>query len=125
MHSVLETPSFANSAKAIGLSEEERLEIASLVARDPAIGDLMKGTGGARKFRYGPHGKGKRSGARVITFFAANDVPVFLLDIYTKGEKLNLSPAERNQLKKILGGIAGDYRASAKSRVAQLRGKGS
>jgi hypothetical protein len=123
MQAVLETASFASAAKASGLIDEDRLEIATLVARDPRVGEIIKGTGGARKFRFGMRGKGKRGGARVITFFAAPDVPVFLLDVYTKGERVDLSQDERNQLRAILGGIADDYRASVKSSVTSLRGK--
>jgi hypothetical protein len=125
MHCVLETPSFASSAKSIGLSDDERYEIWSEIANDPHKGDLMKGTGGARKVRFGGKGKGKRSAYRVVTYYAAEDIPVFLLDIYTKGERIDLSQAERNGLKKILGGIASDYRKSTRAKVTELREKAS
>jgi hypothetical protein len=37
-------------------------------------------------------------------------VPIFLLNVFAKGEKVNLSKAERNELKKILADIADLYR---------------
>lgn len=38
----------------------------------------------------------------MITFFAAEDIPVFLLDVYGKDTQANLSKAECNELRKIL-----------------------
>ena len=70
MQAVLETDTFSNSAKTIGLTESERHEIATRIGDNPKIGDLIKGTGGARK-----RGSRGRAGARVpatrvITCFA-------------------------------------------------------
>lgn len=120
MHTVIETHSFRRAADTASLTEEERLAITSLVAENPLLGDLIQGTGGARKFRFGRHGKGKSGGYRVISFYAADDVPVFLLDVYAKGEKVNLTKAERNELKRILSSIADEWRASVKRKVTLL-----
>jgi hypothetical protein len=73
----------------------------------------MQGTGGARKRRFGARGKGKSGGIRVVSYYAADDVPVFLLAIINKGERSNLSKAECNALRKELAGIAADYRRQA------------
>ena len=62
----------------------------------------MPGTGGARKVRFAGRAKGKSGGYRVITFYAADDIPVFLLDIYGKDAQANLSKAQRNELRKTL-----------------------
>jgi len=53
----------------------------------------------------------------VITFYSGKDLPVFLLTIYRKGEKANLSKAERNELKGILGDIVREYRKGARRNV--------
>ena len=121
MHTVLETESFAAGAKALDLTEEERLEITQSIAKDPTQGDLIVGTGGARKIRFRKPGTGKSSGYRVITYFAAEDVPVFLLEIFDKNVKINLSKSERNEFKKELGSIAEAYREAMQSRVKQIR----
>jgi hypothetical protein len=123
MHAVIETESFAKSVKAQGLTENEHFEIVQAIALNPSIGDLIKGTGGARKVRFGGKGKGKSSAYRVVTYFAADDVPVFLLEFYAKNEKINLSKAECNELKKILSGIADDYRRSTRSRISKIKEK--
>ncbi|MFA6279604.1 MAG: type II toxin-antitoxin system RelE/ParE family toxin [Bdellovibrionales bacterium] len=77
----------------------------------------MKGTGGARKIRFAGRGKGKSGGYRVIAFYAGKEIPVFLLSLFSKGEKANLSQAERNELKQILGSIADVYKKGVKHRV--------
>ena len=92
--------------------------IVETIAGDPEIGDLIPGTGGARKVRLAKPGKGKSGGYRIITFYAAPDVPVFLLDIYGKGEKANLSKSERNDLAGVLGEIATAYRTGTRAAVA-------
>jgi hypothetical protein len=119
MHSVIETEVFRRSADAL-LSEDERLAITTAISANPMLGELMPGTGGARKVRFAGRGKGKSGGYRVVTYFAAEDVPVFLLEIFSKGEKINLSKAERNKLKDTLGKIADEWRASVKAKVARL-----
>jgi hypothetical protein len=112
MHTVIETPTYQRSAERAGLTEDERIAIVSLVAANPTAGDVMEGTGGARKLRIAGRGKGKSGGYRVITFYAAEDVPIFLLDLYAKGEKANLTKAERNALHAILSTLADEYRKS-------------
>ncbi|MGH7034905.1 MAG: type II toxin-antitoxin system RelE/ParE family toxin [Stellaceae bacterium] len=74
----------------------------------------MQGTGGARKLRWGARGKGKSGGARVITYYAGADVPVFLMTIFGKDAKANLSKAERNELREVLASIAAIYREGAR-----------
>lgn len=124
MHCVIQTADFARAAKEAGLSEDEVFDIESQLSENPKLGDLIVGTGGARKWRIPAKGKGKRGGARVVSFFAAEDVPVFLLDVFSKGDQINLSQSERNELKTILGELAEDYRESVRQKVSRLTGTG-
>jgi len=117
MQVVIETPDYLADAKTLGLTEDERRSIVDYVAQNPDAGDEMKGTGGARKIRFAGRGKGKSGGYRVVTFFSGKDIPVFLLSIFSKGEKANLSPSERNELKEVLGSIAEAYREGVKRHV--------
>ena len=86
------------------------MEIVSSIADDPLAGDLMAGTGGARKLRHAGRGKGKSGGYRTIHYYGGGDIPVFLLAIYGKGEKANLTKTERNGLAKVLPQLAEIYR---------------
>jgi hypothetical protein len=122
MHTVIETPDFIRDAADSGLSGDEVAKIVSCVSVDPSAGDLMAGTGGARKVRFAGRGKGKSGGYRVVTYFCGDDdVPVFLLGVFGKGEKDNLTKAERNELRKELAALAEDYRASTTSKVAEIK----
>lgn len=120
MQTVIETPAFLASAKDEGVSDDERASIVNVIANDPAAGVIMKGTGGARKVRVARRGGGKSGGYRVITFFADEDMPVFLLDIYSKDSQANLSPAERNELRSILTDLPRIWREDRK-RLGQMR----
>ena len=57
---------------------------------------------------------------RVITYYAADDIPVFLLEVFSKGVRINLSKAERNEFKKVLGTIADDYRSQVQEKLARV-----
>ena len=89
---------------------EEREAVVSFVSADPQADDLMAGTGGARKPRVKRPGTGKSGGYRVVFYYAGQDVPVFLLDVFTKGDRANLSKAEQNILRSILAKLAETYR---------------
>jgi hypothetical protein len=80
----------------------------------------MPNTGGARKARFSGRGKGKSGGYRVVSYYAAADVPVFLLALINKGERANLSKAEQNALREKLSRIAETYRAGVKRRIQRL-----
>jgi hypothetical protein len=117
MHTVVETPSYLADAKAAGLTEAEREAVVEKIAAYPDTGDEIGGTGGARKVRVAGRGKGKSGGFRVITFYSGKHVPVFLLAVYSKGEKANLSKAERNELKGILADVVQEYSKGVKRHV--------
>ncbi len=111
MHTVIETPTYLADLKAAHVGVDEAAQIVAIIAAAPEAGDLIVGTGGARKVRIAGRGKGKSGGYRIITYFAAKDVPVFLLALISKGERADLSQAERNALKVELASLADDYRA--------------
>lgn len=118
MQVVIETPEYLADARAAGLTDDECQFIVDYVAQHPDAGAEMKGTGGARKIRFAGRGKGKSGGYRVIAFYAGKDIPVFLLSIFSKGEKVNLSQSERNELRKILTSIAEAYRKGVQRNVS-------
>ena len=121
MHSVIQTPDFLADAKYAGMNEEERERVVDYVSANPTAGDLIKGTNGARKIRFAGRGKGKSGGYRVITFFGGEDIPSFLLNVYSKGDRVDLSQADRNKLGEVLGAIADTYRHGVTRYVASRR----
>lgn len=121
MHTVIETANYLNGAKAAGASEQTLADIADTIAADPSAGVVIQGTGGARKLRFRAKGRGKSGGYRTVHYYAAPDVPVFLIDFFDKNEKDNISKADRNELKKILGQVADKYREGVKAKIHRLR----
>ncbi|MBB4860112.1 hypothetical protein HNO88_003453 [Novosphingobium chloroacetimidivorans] len=101
MQTVIETESYLRAAKDAGMAEDERAAAVDLIATDPEGGDVMQGTGGVRKARLAGRGKGKSGGYRVVWYFGGGDIPVFLLTVFGKGEKANLTQGERNALRSL------------------------
>jgi hypothetical protein len=120
MKAVIETPSFLASARAAGLTEDFRSLIVAAIADDPTMGEIMVGTGGCRKSRFAGRGKGKSGGYRTVHFNGADDVPVLLLVVLDKGDRDNLSKAERNELRKLMRTYEVEYRAGVAAKVAEL-----
>lgn len=101
MQTVIETEAYLRDAKDAGMSEDERQAAVDLVSTDPEVGDLLQGTGGVRKARLAGRGKGKSGGYRIVYYFGGGDIPVFLLTVFGKGEKANLTQGERNALRSL------------------------
>jgi len=121
VHAVLETPTFLRDVMRSGMSDDEHDSIVRSIAEHPTRGDVISGTGGARKVRFAGRGKGKSGGYRIVTYCAASDVPVLLLALINKGERADLSQSERNELRSDLKGFADDYRAGVKAKIADFR----
>lgn len=64
------------------------------IARDPARGDLIQGTGGLRKLRFAYANIGKRGGGRTIYYASVRDT-VFLLTAYAKTDKADITADEK------------------------------
>jgi hypothetical protein len=108
VQTVVETPTYLAIANKL-FSEEERADIVALLAADPECGDVVRGTGGFRKVRVARKGMGKSGGARVVYIWRNERFPVFLITVFPKNEKENLSMAERNALKKRADSIFETY----------------
>lgn len=107
---MLTTATFERQAAQAGLSDEEVSLIVSVLAADPQAGDLIPGSGGARKLRFARRGEGKSGGFRTIHYFGGDDMPIFLLALVDKRQRGDLSAAERNQLAVLLPKLAAEYR---------------
>jgi hypothetical protein len=103
------------------VTDSELAEIEATIAADPMAGDIIPGTGGARKVRIAGKGKGKSGGYRIITYYAAPDVPVFLLTLVSKGQRADISQAERNAMREGLAALVDDYREGIRRKLRKLR----
>ncbi len=99
------------------MNDEEREALIAYLAAKPDAGTVIKGTGGARKVRWAIGARGKSGGVRVVTFFSGRDVPLFLLTVFAKGERADLSAAERNELRVVLGSLIDAYKKGVRRHV--------
>lgn len=97
MLTIAELPEYIRKVEKL-LSVTERLDIVNYLAAHPKAGDLMEGTGGLRKLRWGRGTQGRSGGVRVIYYFHNESMPLYLLTLFAKNERANISKAERNEL---------------------------
>jgi hypothetical protein len=93
MRTVIETPTFEKLADKIW-TEDDRLDFIAWIAQYPLAGDVIPGADGARKVRWSIKGQGKRGGVRIIYFNVSEQGAVYLIPLYQKSEKENISPNE-------------------------------
>lgn len=97
LYAIAELPEFIWVADRL-LDDSERQELIACLAVNPRIGNLLEGTGGLRKLRWRRGSRGKSGGVRVIYYFHDDSMPLYLLTMFAKGDRANLSRAERSSL---------------------------
>jgi hypothetical protein len=95
---VAEMETFVHQAAAVW-TDLERMEFIDYISRNPTDGDLIPQSGGVRKVRWGRQGTGKRGGVRVIYFYMDLDAPLYLLMVYAKAVRTDLSPDAKRAVK--------------------------
>ncbi len=95
LQTVVELPEFLRRAKAI-MSDEDRTALVNYIAANPEAGVSLGG--GLRKVRIARQGGGKSGGYRTIYVFGGVQVPIFLVTVFAKNDKDNLTKAEQAEL---------------------------
>lgn len=104
---VVEMPEFVRKAKAV-MTDAERMALIALLAAEPDAGVSLGG--GIRKLRFARDGGGKSGGFRSVHYYQPDrGQPVFLLTVFAKNEKANLTPVEGAALVAIGERIAANY----------------
>lgn len=99
---ITELPEYIRRANEL-LTEAERKAVIDYLAAHPLDGDIMEGTGGIRKLRWASDGKGGKSGGvRIIYYYHDPRIPLYLLTVFGKNEKSNITKSERNELAKLV-----------------------
>ena len=109
MQGIAELPSYARLAAKL-LDPQERQDLIAYLANHPETGDIMEGTGGVRKLRWSRGGQGKSGGVRVIYYYHDARMPLYLLTLFAKGDKANLTEAERNELADLVDILVGIWK---------------
>jgi hypothetical protein len=98
VYTVIETPLFQRLADDYW-TEEERSSFVSFIAAHPEAGEVVPGSGGVRKVRWGIAGRGKRGGVRVIYFNRLSSGEIWLLVLYAKARAENIPAHVLRQIK--------------------------
>lgn len=97
-----EVPSFTAKWHALGLTDDDLRLLENILLKNPKTGDTISGTGGLRKIRIPVEDTGKRGGGRVIYIDIELKGCIYLIDVYAKKEKQDLTTRERQMLKKLI-----------------------
>ena len=98
----IEVPSFTKRWSDLGFDDDDLLELQKLLLKNPEAGDLMQGTGGLRKVRFAFEGRGKSGSVRVCYVDFEEYTVIYLITVYAKKEKDNLTDKERAVLKTLV-----------------------
>jgi mRNA-degrading endonuclease RelE of RelBE toxin-antitoxin system len=104
MFSVIPTQDFEREAKSLlkkyASLKQELIDLGEELSENPMLGISLGKDCYKIKLGIKSKGKGKSGGARVITYIVTENKEVFLLTIYDKQVKSNLTPKELDQLLK-------------------------
>ena len=102
--SFIEVPTFTAKWRELGLTDEDLRELQKVLLQNPKKGDSIVGTGGLRKIRIPMEnrGRGKRGGARILYVDVEIKELIYLINVYSKDEKDDLSEEEKKALRRLL-----------------------
>lgn len=86
------------------LSDDEYAALQHALMTNPKAGDLIRGSGGARKLRWGVAGRGKRGGVRLIYYLRSQQGEIWMLTLYAKNEAESIPGHVLKKIKEELDG---------------------
>ena len=100
---IIETSVFTRLIKEF-LDDDNYAELQEVLIKKPDLGSLIPGSAGLRKIRWGLEGQGKRGGLRIIYYWQISDEQIWMLYVYQKVDKDDLT---WNQIKTLRGIVRG------------------
>lgn len=117
----IQTGEFSRNWDEMGFDDDDLRRLELMILPDPAAYPVIKGTGGLRKMRFAFENSGKSGGTRVCYVDFVFVETIYLITIYPKSEKDNLSQAERNSIRKMIAALE----QSLKKNMSQNRKGGN
>ncbi len=96
----IQTLEFSSNWDRLGLNDDDLRALGTEIVTEHDKIPVIPGTGGLRKFRIIANNHGKRGGARVCYVDFVLKETIYLITVYSKNEKENLSEAEKKRSKK-------------------------
>lgn len=96
---------FRKSWSMMGMTDDDLLALEEALLANPQLGDVIQGTNGARKMRVQLEGRGNRGGGRVIYLDVFEAEQLFLLFAYPKNVQSDLTPEQKQAIRKIVEAI--------------------
>lgn len=86
------------------LSDDEYSALQQALVARPDAGDVIRGSGGVRKLRWGVAGRGKRGGVRVVYYVKSHQDEVWMLTVYAKNEEASIPAHILRKIKEEIDG---------------------
>ena len=104
-------PEFEKRWEKLGLTDNDLIVLEEYLCINPNIGKIIKGTGGLRKLRWSLPGKGKSGGLRIIYVDFVLYEKLYLISVYDKKHKVNLSDNEKKKVKELIKQLLSELRS--------------
>jgi hypothetical protein len=98
---IIETSFFTKKIASL-LDDEEYRVLQNALVEKPNLGDIIQGSGGIRKVRWGASGRGKSGGGRFIYYWATAHNQLFMLTAYAKNEQSDLTKEQLTMLRDVV-----------------------
>lgn len=101
----IQTTEFSRNWDRLGFDDKDLRLLELDIMKCPNKHPVMQGTGGLRKARVALENRGKSGGARICYVDFVFAETVYLITVFGKKEKANLSKEERNNIRKVIEGL--------------------
>lgn len=98
----IQTKEFSKNWDCLGFTDTDLHTLENELLSNPQAGKIIRGTGNLRKYRFALPNRGKSAGTRVCYVDFVVQKTIYLITVYSKKDKDNLSKAERNNIKKLI-----------------------
>lgn len=89
----------------LNLTDTDLQLFENYLLENPNSGNLIQGTGGLRKIIWALPNRGKSGSVRILYIDFISYEKIYIVDIFTKDQKENLSMSEKNIIKKVVKAI--------------------
>ena len=86
------------------LADDEYAALQQALVAKRGAGDVIRGSGGVRKLRWGVAGRGKRGGVRVIYYLRSHQDEIWMRTVYAKNEDASIPGHVLKRIKEEIDG---------------------